>query len=812
MSLHTGAGTTPGEPGAAALGSTRADTGLSRPQVEDRVRRGLVNDVPRTPSRTTWQIVRANVFTPFNALLGGLLVVILIFGPIQDALFGGVLIANTAIGIYQELRAKRTLDRLAVLTAPRARVVREGDVSEIGMDGVVMDDVLELHPGDQVVVDGSVLATEGLEADESLLTGESDPVVKEPGDEVLSGSFVAAGTGRYRATRVGAEAYASALAEQARRFTLVDSELRNGINSFIKYIAIAMVPTAGLLLWSQLRSNDTLAAAVRGTVAGVVAMVPEGLVLLTSIAFAASVVRLARRQVLVQELPAVEVLARVDVLCIDKTGTITEGRLELESVEPLGDEDAESARQALGTLAASDPNPNATLRAIGQACPPPDVVPVPTETVPFSSARKWSAVSFDGTGTWILGAPDVLLTRDDTNGDLPARVERYAESGRRLVLLATSADPLDGEALPDRRTAVALVVLNDRVRPDAAETIRYFGEQGVTVKVISGDHPATVATISSDVGVRDAAHAADARDLPDDPEGLAAALDENSVFGRVTPRQKQSMVEALHRRGHVVAMTGDGVNDVLALKDADLGIAMGSGSPASRAVAQLVLLDGRFSSMPGVVAEGRRVLANIERTSNLFLTKTVYAMVMALAVGVLTFPFPFLPRHLTLVGSLTIGIPAFFLALMPNTRRARPGMVLRVLRFAVPAGFVVAVATLAAYLLVKNHAPGATLAQARTTATIVLFWLGIIVLVVVARPLTAFRRAVVWTMIGLFAAVLAIPGLREFFDLQLPSLIVSFAAVGIAAIFATGLELLLSRMPGQNEQERPNDRVGEDRG
>ncbi len=671
------------------------ERGLSSAEVRDRVARGLANDVPATTSRTVGQIVRANVLTPFNALLGSLLVLILIFGPPQDALFGGVLVVNTAIGIFQELRAKRTLDRLILLTAPKARAVRDGEVSEVEVQAVVLDDVLDLRPGDQVVVDGEVLVADGLEVDESLLTGESDPVRKSAGDGVLSGSFVAAGGGRYRATRVGAEAYASALAEEARRFTLVNSELRNGINRFIKLVALAMVPTGVLLVISQVRSTETFRETVRGTVAGLVAMVPEGLVLLTSVAFAVSVVRLARRRVLVQELPAVEVLARVDVLCIDKTGTITEGRLEVADVEPLGD--GQGHVDALGALAAADSNPNATLRAIGQAFQAPEPSWTAAAGVPFSSARKWSATSFDGVGTWVLGAPDVLLEGLPAAAGLEERVGAHANAGRRVVLLMRSDDPLDGEGLPADRQPAALVVLSDRVH---------------------------------------------------------------------------------------------------------LGVAMGSGSPASKSVAQLVLLDGRFSSLPGVVAEGRRVLGNIERTSNLFLTKTVYAMVLALATGVLAFPFPFLPRHLTLVGSLTIGIPGFFIALMPSARRARAGMVPRVLRFAGPAGFVIAAATLAAYILVRNHGAGATLDESRTAATVVLFWLGTLVLVLVARPLTPFRRAIVLGMVLLFVAALALPAGREFFALDLPSLIVSFAAVGVAALCATGLELLLPRLPADSDDRR----------
>jgi cation-transporting ATPase E len=754
--------------------------GLTEAEVRERVARGEVNDVPAAPSRTVGEIVRANVLTRFNALLGALLVVILTVGPLQDALFGLVLIANSGIGILQELRAKRTLDRLAVLTAPKARVVRDGAVRELPVSNVVLDDVLELRPGDQVVVDGEVLDVQGLEVDESLLSGEADPVEKSPGSQVLSGSFVAAGGGRYRATRVGKAAYAVQLAEEARRFTLTRSELRAGIDRILRIVTWAIVPTGALLFASQLRSNANLHDALSGSVAGTVAMVPEGLVLLTSVAFGVGVVRLAQRRVLTQELPAVEVLARVDVLCIDKTGTLTEGRLVVEEVEALAP--GELHGEALAALAASDPHPNATLRAIAEAFAQ---VPEGWEAdgaVPFSSARKWSAVSFGPRGTWVLGAPELLIAASAPGpASVRSKVAAYAESGRRVLLLSWTDRPLDGERLPDGLAPVALVVLGDRVREDAADTLAYFARQGVAVKVMSGDHPGTVATIAARLGAEGAESPIDARELPDDQAALADALDAHSIFGRVTPQQKQGMVKALQSRGHVVAMTGDGVNDVLALKDADIGIAMGSGSPATRSVAQLVLLDSTFDALPSVVAEGRRVLGNIERTSNLYVTKTVYAMLLALGVGVVGLPFPFWPRHLTLIGALTIGIPSFFLALAPNAERARPGFLRRVLRFTVPAGALAAIATFLAYYLAKKE-PGVSLEEARTTAAMVLLWIGFLVLSIVAAPFTRPRLLLVWSMPALFVLVMFLPAVRRFFALEAPPLIVWLAGFGIAAL------------------------------
>jgi len=772
------------------VGSQIEHTGLSAAEVADRVARGLVNDVPEAPTRTYGQIVRANVVTRFNLLLGSLLAVILAVGPIQDALFGIVLVANTLLGIIQEVRAKWTLERLELVNAPRATVLRDHEQRQIEVGEVVLDDLLEVGPGDQVVVDGKVLDSTGLEVDESMLTGESEPVGKSPGEEILSGSFVVAGGGSYRATRVGGDAQAARLAERARRFTLARSELRAGIDRIITMVTWVLIPTAALLFASQLiTQHQDLRSGLRGAVAGSVAMVPEGLVLLTSVTFAVSVVRLGRRQVLVQELAAVETLARVDVLCFDKTGTITAGDLAVQDLVPLGDRPAGAGAVALGAIAAADPNPNATLRAIAATYPAPDGWEA-TKVVPFSSARKWSAASFDGHGHFVLGAPEVLLAAGGgTDRELLRRTEAIAVEGRRVVLLAAAPEPVANGELPGGLEPAAFVVLGDRVHADAAPTIAYFRDQGVRTKVLSGDHPRTVATVARQVGIPGSDEPIDARSLPTDPAALADLLERGSVFGRVVPDQKQAMVAALHTRGHVVAMTGDGVNDVLALKDADLGIAMGNGSPASRAVAQLVLLSNRFATLPDVVAEGRRVIANIERVAKLFVTKTVYATALAVAVGIARLPFPFLPRQLTLVGSLTIGIPGFFLALEPNLRRARPDLVRRVLAFAAPAGLVAAGATLIAYWL-AHRSPSVPLDQARTTATITLTGAGLEVLWSLSRPLNALRVTILASMVGALVGVLTIPWLREQFALALPPASVLIGVAILLAVVGAAIEIV----------------------
>jgi cation-transporting ATPase E len=581
------------------------------------------------------------------------------------------------------------------------------------------------------------------------------------------------------------DAYAARLAEEAKRFTLVHSNLRAGIDKILKGITWVLVPTAVLLIWSQFAnltgtpdasgsSWGDIREAIRLSIAGLVGMIPQGLVLLTSVAFAVGVVRLARRKVLVQELPAVEGLARVDTVCFDKTGTLTEGRLAVDRVELLTEE--YEVRAALGALGAADPNPNATLQAIAEQFPEPPGW-WPTSTVPFSSARKWSGAAFGSMGAWVLGAPEMVLPDDP---QVAPRAVRAAEEGKRVLLLARGSGELHGETLPFGLEPVALLNLSDRIREDAADTLEYFARQGVTTKVISGDHPQTVAAIARDVGVAGADRVVDARTLPEDPEELAAVVEEGTVFGRVTPHQKRAMVGALQSRGHVVAMTGDGVNDVLALKDADIGIAMGSGSSASRAVAQLVLLDGSFATLPSVVGEGRRVIANIERVANLFVVKTVYAFLLAILVGLFSRPFPFVPRHLTLVGTLTIGAPAFMIALAPTAERARPGFVARVLRFAVPVGALAAAATYVAYELAI--AEDVSLIEARTIATLVLFAIGLFALVLNARPLTTPRKWLIGTMTGAFLLVLFLPFGREFFELDLPRAAVLLAGVGIVAL------------------------------
>ncbi|MFK0129288.1 HAD-IC family P-type ATPase [Streptomyces rubiginosohelvolus] len=769
--------------------------GLTTAEVAERVARGEVNDVPVRSSRSLTEIVRANVFTRFNLIIGVLWVIMLFVAPIQDSLFGFVIVANTGIGIIQEWRAKKTLDSLAVIGEAKPTVRRDGTAAEISTHEIVLGDVIELGPGDKVVVDGVVAEADSLEIDESLLTGEADPVIKRAGDPVMSGSFVVAGGGAFTATKVGREAYAAQLAEEASRFTLVHSELRSGISTILKYVTWMMVPTAIGLIISQLVVKDNnFKDSVARTVGGIVPMIPEGLVLLTSVAFAIGVVRLGRKQCLVQELPAIEGLARVDVVCLDKTGTLTEGGMDVTEVRPLNGSDEAYVEDVLRTFGASDPRPNASLQAIIDAYPQREEAAwTVTDAMPFSSARKYSGAAFaeaDGTASaWLLGAPDVLLSEGDTT---LAEIEQLNQQGLRVLLLArVQGDELDAPGAAAGAAPTALVVLEQRLRPDAGDTLAYFADQNVATKVISGDNAVSVGAVAGKLGLAGAENTLDARRLPTDPDEMATAMEQNAVFGRVTPQQKRDMVAALQSRGHTVAMTGDGVNDVLALKDADIGVSMGSGSEATRAVAQIVLLNNSFATLPSVVAEGRRVIGNITRVATLFLTKTVYSVLLAILVVCTQVEYPFLPRHLTLLATLTIGVPAFFLALAPNKERAQPHFVRRVMRYAIPSGVIAAVATFTTYLVARHHYSGEGALDAETSAaTLTLFLVAMWVLAIIARPYTWWRIGLVATMGLGFLIVLVVPWLQDFFALKLVGTTMPWTAVAIAVAAAALLEFV----------------------
>ena len=832
--------------------------GLSFKQVAHARAADETNEFDNSSSRSIVAILRANVFTIFNAILASAVVVVLAVGSWQDAVFGFVLLLNTLTGTIAELRAKRALDNLAVLAAPTAHVIRDGEAKDLEVSQVVLGELLELRSGDQVPADGQVLSSNGCEIDESILTGESVSVRKHENDQVLSGTTVIGGSARIRVTAVGEHSYANRLAMEARKYSVVTSELQEGTNRVLTWISWVIVPMTLLLLWSQLRVAGGISGSLNSgqwkgavvlAVAGVVGMVPQGLVLLTSVNFAAAAMTLARRKVLVQELPAVEVLARVDMLCLDKTGTLTSGAVELDHIEsclgsacadgdggspaagkvsadaaaggsagtgsgavvPASADDA--ARAALAYLVGGS-EANATGSAIAAGLT--GLEPAQARyAIAFNSARKWSAVQTQA-GAYVLGAPEIVLAGSTGLGSTEAdnadsdgtglgstdnaaleRVKALAGTGKRVLVLAHSNQALDqseNPTLPKDLTAALLVVLAEQVRPDAAQTLDYFKRQGVAVRVISGDNPVTVAAIAAHLGLRNPDGSepvgVDARTLPaiEDTQALADVLEKHTVFGRVTPEQKRAFVNALKSRGHTVAMTGDGVNDALALKDADLGIAMGNAAPATKAVSRLVLLNSQFDALPSVVAEGRRVIANMERVASLFLTKTTWAALLAAVVAITGFVYPFLPRQLTIVSSLTIGIPAFVLALAPTNQRYRAGFLARVLRLSVPAGVIVVVGVLCARLTLILM--GSNRNQISSVCTLVLVAGGLWLLSLTARPWVWWRAALVVIMSAAALAVVLLAPLRGFFDLAALTANSWLVLVCAAGIVCVALETL----------------------
>jgi cation-transporting ATPase E len=809
--------------------------GLTAAQVAQRVSAGQVNVAGEKTGRTVGEIIRANVFTRINAMLGVLFALVMTTGSFKNGLFGLIIIANSGIGIIQEIRAKQTLDRLSIVGQAKPTVRRDGVAVQVAPEEIVLDDIIELGPGDQIVVDGETVESAALDVDESLLTGEADAVDKAVGDKILSGSFVVSGSGSYRATKVGSEAYAAKLAAEASKFTLVDSELRNGINKILQVITWLLIPAGILTIINQLfiagdgsLAWESVKPGILGMVAALVPMVPEGLVLMTSIAFAVGVVRLGQRQCLVNELPAIEGLARVNIVCADKTGTLTENGMRLSELQLIDDSgvDEEQARAVLAAMAAADPRPNASIEAIGEAYPDgPNWTT--TWVQPFSSALKWSGMSFadasgSSAGNWLIGAPDILL---DPSSAVSAQATAIGETGLRVLLLARTGVAVDEPGAVDQMTPVALVILEQRVRPDAKDTLDYFERQHVAVKVISGDNARSVGAVAASLGLGSVENAVDGRQLPKETDELAEVVTDGTVFGRIRPDQKRAMVKALQSRHNTVAMTGDGVNDVLALKDADIGVAMGSGSSAARSVAQIVLLDNKFATLPYVVGEGRRVIGNIERVANLFLTKTVYAVLLALLVGIAgiagkifgfaSLAYPFQPIHITISAWFTIGVPAFVLSLAPNNERARTGFVKRVLTHAVPNGIIVGLVTFITFVLVNpggsdgprlgieaDHVPPAV-AQASTATLMALIATAFYVLVVVARPYTWWKIALLVVSALAYVVIFTWHQTQEWFNLDSSNWGNNAVGLGLAVVGMIAIEVVNRLIPRFVPEDRP---------
>lgn len=771
--------------------------GLTTADVRERIRRGQTNTGHQKTSRTYGEIIRANVFTLLNGIILALLILVVVFGSYKDALFGFILVANSLIGIVQEIRAKKVLDKLALSNTPSVTVFRNNHTIELPIHEIVLDDVIQLKRGDHVVVDGTVLEAEELELDESLLSGESVPVKKKKGNRVLSGSFVTAGMGHIRATKVGSDTYAQLLIKEAQRFELTHSELRIGVDKLLKYVLVTMAIIGPIILVTQFTASRTLLAAVPSIVGAFEGMIPQGLVLLVSIAFAASVINLGRQKVLVQELSAVESLARVDTVCFDKTGTLTTGAIKVHSVEKvsatLSNKIIREVFEAIGDVSSKDTILGAIAKAFHRKNKPASHA-----VVPFSSERKWSATHVENRGIWILGAPEILLQNSGVHGEeLLSKASKWSNSGFRVLLLGHTKSQIHNSTLPSDFVPAAFLVLMEEIRRDAHTTLKFFKKEGVNIKIISGDNTQTVAAIAAHTGIAVTEKPLDATRLPNNPTSLQSTMEQYNIFGRVSPQQKRDMIKALRKNGHVVAMIGDGVNDILAIKAADLGIAMGNGAHATKDIAKIVLLENNFATLPVIVAEGRQVMANIERVANLFITKTVFITMLAALAALLFFQFPFFPRHVTLIDTLTIGIPAFFLALAPNYERYQPGFLRRVLFFVIPTGTLAAFAVLLSIVITR--------AQSETTPSHILtaafMTLGIIelgVLGIFSQPLRSWRLALFLTMAGILALSLFLPKSQKFFGFEFPSLELSLLTMAIGILCLILLWFLLKFLKRYN--------------
>ena len=741
----------------------------------------------RTSGRSYASIVRANVLTVFNLILAAFGVVTLVFGDWRDALFLGVIVANSVIGVTQEVRAKRALDRLSLLVAPHARVLRDGSVRPAAVEEVVVGDVVMLEPGDQLVADGRLLVASDLRLDESILTGESEPADRAVGDDVRSGAFAVEGTGAYEVEAVGSDSFAARLTGEARSFRHPRSPLERAVNRLLYFLVALVVVLGALLGFSLYHRHVHLHAAVATATAGVVTLVPEGLMVLVSLTYAAAAVRMSRRGVLAQQLNAIESLASVDTICIDKTGTLTGAALRLVEVIPSQGVSEERVRGALGVLAASASARNITLQALADACPAEPQHAL--GEVPFSSRRRWSAIML-ADGAWYLGAPGRVPA-----GPLSDIAEQRQRQGRRVLALAHSDSALPespAEEPPASLRPLGIVVLAEDLRPNVRDTIAFLRHEGVEVKVLSGDAAETVAAIARDVGL-DVGGVSEGDAIPDDPAALRSFALASTVVGRISPEGKRAIVEALRAEGRYVAMVGDGVNDVPALKSSNLAIAQGTGTQMARSVSDLVLISGDFASVPLLVSEGRRALRNLQRVSKLYVTKSALAAFLILTIGTSSDAYPLLPRHLTLAASLTIGIPTFFLALAPSSGPWRPERFARsVARFAVPAGVLVGTGLVAGYLFAL-HDLSLAIADARTVAVTILVACGLYLVMALEAVGSRRRSTLVAVMCGalagLYVAALVIPATRHFFELTTPDLgMVATAACASAAAIA-GLAL-----------------------
>jgi cation-transporting ATPase E len=777
-----------------------ASQGLTAAEVGQRRAQGLTNAVPAKSSRPLAQILRENLLSITNVILFMIMIVLVVIGKPGDAVVtGGAVLINVIVGIFQEIRAKRQLDRIALLTRPKVTVVRAGQEQEVDPAEIVLGDALRINPGDQVVVDGRLLTDKRVDLDESLLTGESDHVPKEKGDQLLSGSFCVSGSGVYVAEKIGGDSFAYQLTAGAREYRRILTPLQRQISIVVRVLVILAISLAILLLLSFAIEDKTFDTMVQDT-AVVVSLVPQGLLLMITVAYALGAVRIANKGALVQQINAVESLSNVDVLCLDKTGTLTTNRIQLRQLIPLqGDES--DLRQLVGDFVASTGRVNRTAEAIAEACPGQ---PYPTTAeIPFSSAYKWSGATFEGSGplsgSYILGAPEMLLPHVRGADALAHDVELWADLGLRVLLLAHHPAPLQpSPQLPADVQALGWLTFTDELRPDAKAVLDQFRQAGVQVKLISGDNPQTVAAlaqmagISKDIAVVSGLQLAELSDAQ-----FAETVDRVTVFGRITPEQKQRIVQALRTQGHYVAMMGDGVNDVLSLKQANMGIAMESGSQATRAVADMVLLDDQFDVLPEAIKEGQRILNGMQDNMRLFLTRTLYAALLIVIAGFIGTEFPFTPKHNAILTTLPIGLPAIFLTIWARSGQPQKNLLSSVSEFVLPAGFSITVVLLVVYLLYDDR----SLQLQRTVLTTTALLSGLLLIIFAEHSVEQWesgerlhfdtRRIILaLVMLVLYVLIFPFPGARRFFELNTlawKDLGVVLAAVAVWAVTVRAL-------------------------
>ena len=766
--------------------------GLSSAEVEDRIRMDRTNHMNTSASKSVSDIVKEHSLTYFNFLNLFLAVLVALTGQFKNMTFMGVILINTAIGIVQELKVKKLIDQISVMTAARTRVIREGVTKEIDVSDVVIDDVILVESGEQVCADCRLLDATGIEVNESMLTGESRPVKKQAGEELMSGSYLVSGSGVAKVFHVGENNYAATLAKKAKIKKRASSQMQEIRKKIIKIDGVLLIPVGILLYLSQRGIAETTSDAVVNTVAGVIGMIPEGLVLLTSVSFVLGVGRLARKKALVQEMEAIEALARVNVLCLDKTGTITTGKLDVVDVVPVQEEQSpEEITTIMGELTWAFDDVNSTQDALRKKFKKIGKWKA-EEKIPFSSDRKYRAAFFEEHGGYALGAPEFLVPE---NTQLMERVNQYSAEGMRVLLLASATLKAEEMKLEEVKP-LGLIIIEDQIRPEAKDTFAYFREQKVAIKVLSGDNPVTVSQIAGKAGLEGADKYLDARNLPEDFEELREVVEKYAVFGRVRPEQKQNIIKACQANGKVAGMVGDGVNDVLALKDADCGIAMAAGSDAAKQVAHIVLLDSNFASMTNIVGEGRTIISNIEKVSSLYLTKTIYSVLLCLIFIFWQKEYPFIPIQLSWISGVAIGVPSFLLTLEQNQNSISEGFLRHVMRVALPAALTM-VGTLVLTEVLSPFWNGEDLLSSLYHLVLG----GMVSLIVVYRvcmPMTRYHKVLCVGLTVIFAAGLVIaPGFLGIHRLDCWQSVLLIPMICMVCVLNQGLTHIFEWMDGK---------------